>query len=95
MMPRKAAIIAYDIASNKRRRQVFRCLKSWSLDSQYSLFECNLTQAEAEELFIQLGALIDHDEDTLMLAWLDKKRQARALTEGGNVGFQSPAWYLG
>ncbi len=94
-MQKKPALIAYDISSNKRRRQVFRCLRSWSLDAQYSVFECDLTWREAEELFIQLSELIDEDDDTLLLAWLDKKRQARAITKGASIGFQRPAWYLG
>ena len=94
-MRRKPAIIAYDIVSDKRRRRVFRCLQSWSLDAQYSVFECDLSWREAEELFIQLSDLIDPDEDTLMLAWLDKKRKAQAVTKGARIGFQRPAWYLG
>lgn len=94
-MKRKAAIIAYDISCNKRRSKVFRCLKSWSLDSQYSLFECHLTQREAEELFIQLSDLISEDEDTLLLAWLDKRHKVRLLTKQSRLGFQIPAWYVG
>lgn len=94
-MKRKAAIIAYDIACNKRRRKVFRCLKSWSLDSQYSLFECQLTWREAEELFIQLSNLIHEDEDTLLLAWLDKRHKIRLLTKNSGHSFQAPSWYLG
>lgn len=94
-MKRKPAIIAYDISSNKRRRQVFRCLKAWSLDSQYSLFECQLTRHEAEELFIQLSDLIHEGEDTLLLAWLDKRHKIRLLTKNSGHSFQAPAWYLG
>lgn len=94
-MKRKAAIIAYDIACNKRRRRVFRCLQSWSLDSQYSLFECKLTRREAEELFIQLSGLINEQEDTLLLAWLDKRHKVSLLTKNSGNGFKAPAWYLG
>lgn len=94
-MKRKSAIIAYDISCNKRRRKVFRCLKSWSLDGQYSLFECQLTRHEAEELFIQLSDLIDEDEDTLLLAWLDKRHKLRMLTQKSGHSFQEPAWYIG
>lgn len=94
-MRRRPVVIAYDISSDKRRRQVFRCLKSWSLDCQYSVFECMLSASEAEELFLQLTALINQQEDTLMLAWLDKKRSAKAITQASNIGFQTPAWYVG
>jgi len=94
-MKRRPAVIAYDICSDKRRRRVFRCLRSWSLDSQYSVFECDMTVREAEELFIELTELIDTDEDTLMLAWLDNKRKAEAVTKCARIGFQIPAWYVG
>ena len=94
-MKRKSAIIAYDITSNKRRGRVFRCLQAWSLDSQYSLFECQLTYREAEELFIQLTNLIDEDEDTLLLAWLDKRQTVRLLTKNSRISFKAPAWYVG
>ncbi len=93
-MRRRAAVIAYDIVSDKRRRRVFRCLQGWKLDSQYSLFECQLGQREAEELFIQLTALIDENEDSLLLAWLDGGREPRAVT-ATTLGFQAPAWYEG
>ena len=94
-MKRKAAIIAYDISCNKRRGRVFRCLQSWSLDGQYSLFECQLTQREAEELFIQLTNLIDEGQDTLLLAWLDKRHKVRIVTINTRISFKAPTWYVG
>jgi CRISPR-associated protein Cas2 len=94
-MKRKSAVIAYDISCNKRRKKVFQCLQKWRLDGQYSLFECLLSDKEAEELFLQLTALIDESEDALMLAWLDNIKQASAVTESGRIGFQMPALYLG
>jgi CRISPR-associated protein Cas2 len=94
-MPRKPAVIAYDIASDKRRRRVARCLKSWRLDGQYSVFECRLTEREAEELFLELIDLIDTDTDALLLAWMDETRESRPITPAGRIGFRIPALYLG
>jgi CRISPR-associated protein Cas2 len=94
-MRRKPVIIAYDIVCDKRRARMFRRLRSWSLDAQYSVFECELNRREAEELFIQLSELIDQGEDTLLLAWLDKKREAFPVTKAARISFQKPAWYLG
>ncbi len=94
-MRRRPVVIAYDISCNKRRRRVFRCLNSWSLNAQYSVFECMLSAPEAEELFLQLSDLIHQQEDTLMLAWLDKKRPAKAVTQSSTIGFKTPAWYMG
>jgi len=94
-MPRRPAVIAYDICCNKRRRRVYRCLLAWQLDCQYSVFECNLTVREAEELFIQLTHLIDEAEDSLLLAWLSQTHKAKAVTEYATISFLSPVCYAG
>ena len=94
-MARKPAVIAYDISSDKRRRRVARCLKAWRLDGQYSVFECRLTDREAEELFLELIDLIDTESDCLLLAWMDNARESRALTQAGRIGFRQPTLYLG
>lgn len=94
-MRRKPVVIAYDIVSNKRRRRLFKVLKQWKLDAQYSVFECRLTRPEAEELFLQLTGLLDENTDSLLLAWLDKGREARGLTRCGRPGFKVPVWYAG
>ncbi len=94
-MRRRSALIAYDIASNRRRRQVHRRLQAWRLDSQYSVFECRLTLREAEELLLQLTELIDPRRDKLLFAWLDERREARALTRAARISFRKPAWYVG
>lgn len=94
-MARRPAVIAYDIVSDKRRRKVARCLQTWRLDGQYSLFECRLSDSEAEELFLQLVDLIDDDEDALLLAWMDNSRTSRSITPGARIGFTSPTLYLG
>jgi len=95
MKKRKNVVIAYDISANKRRRRVFRVLKQWKLDAQYSVFECRLTRGEADELFLQLVDLLDHDTDSLLLAWLDTRRQAKGLTRCARPGFLVPVWYIG
>jgi CRISPR-associated protein Cas2 len=94
-MPRKPAVIAYDIVTDKRRRQVARCLQTWRLDGQYSLFECRLTEAEAGELFLQLVDLIDTDTDALLLAWMDNTRPSSPITRCARIGFKAPTLYLG
>lgn len=93
-MKRRAAVIAYDISSDKRRRQVHRRLQAWRLDSQYSVFECQLASFEAKELFMQLTEIIDPETDRLLLMWLDGNREAKALTKAARIGFQQPVWYV-
>ena len=94
-MRRKPVVIAYDIRSNRRRRRMFRVLKQWKLDAQYSVFECRLTTAEARELFLQLTDIMDHETDCLLLAWLDGSRVPRGWTRCARPGFRVPVWYMG
>ncbi|HRQ65971.1 MAG TPA: CRISPR-associated endonuclease Cas2 [Xanthomonadaceae bacterium] len=72
---RGTAVIAYDIANNRRRRAVLRVLREWRIDGQYSAHECRLARGEAHELFLQLGALIDPLSDRLLLAWTDLRNR--------------------
>lgn len=81
-MQRQSAIIAYDISDDKIRRKVHKILLEWRIDGQKSVHECQLSQAEARELFIQLGQTIDRRSDSLLLAWLAPQRQAQALGRG-------------
>jgi CRISPR-associated protein Cas2 len=92
-MKRKPIVIAYDITSNKRRRRLFRCLKSWKLDAQYSVFECLLNNDEAKELFLQLTNLMNLKEDSLLFTRLDPHREAMALTKCKEIGFKVPVFY--
>jgi len=80
-MKRRAAIIAYDISSNRARYRVLKVLKEWRLDGQKSVHECLLSEAQAEELFIQLSAVIEAD-DRLLLAWLHSHRGGHARGVG-------------
>ncbi|WP_157679118.1 CRISPR-associated endonuclease Cas2 [Methylovulum psychrotolerans] len=88
------AIVAYDIVDNKKRRKVFRCLQAWQLSCQYSLFECQLSQKQSEELLLQLCALIDISQDKLLFVWLDQQRPAKALTKRALINFKKPANYI-
>lgn len=78
---RRDALIAYDIASNRRRRRVLYLLRRWRIDGQLSVHECRLSAAEAEELFLQLMTLLDPLADRLLLAFT-ATAQRRGLGHG-------------
>ncbi|MDD4273327.1 MAG: CRISPR-associated endonuclease Cas2 [Desulfobacter postgatei] len=67
-------IVAYDISSSRDRARVRKILKEWNLGNQKSVYECRLTQAQAEELFLQLSREIDTKTDNLIMAWLEPRR---------------------
>lgn len=45
-MTRKRFLVAYDIADDKRRNQVFKTLYGYGDHAQYSVFFCELSQQE-------------------------------------------------
>lgn len=73
-------VVAYDISENKKRAAVRKILKEWNLGNQKSVYECRLTQAQAEELFLQLSHAIDTQTDNLIMAWVEPRR--KILTRG-------------
>lgn len=81
-MPRRPAVIAYDIRDDRTRRAALRILREWRLDGQRSVHECLLTQAEAAELFVQLADVMDPETDRMLLAWLNHRGQAHARGKG-------------
>jgi CRISPR-associated protein Cas2 len=81
-MNRRPAVIAYDISHPLRRRRVHRRLLQWRIDGQKSVHECLLAPREAEELYLQLGELIDPQKDRLLLAWLAPNSPVEARGTG-------------
>lgn len=87
-MKRKPIVIAYDISDNRQRRQVHKILQEWRIDGQKSVHECYLNQHEAEELFLQLGNLLNQKTDHLLMAWIDGRRKGMAGGQGHIFAFQ-------
>lgn len=52
-------LIAYDIRSDRTRRRVAETLEAYGRRVQRSVFECDLTRAQHEELRQKLEALCD------------------------------------
>lgn len=55
-------VISYDISVDKRRNKIFKLLKSYGRPRQYSLFECDISAKRYKELYSQLVALMDGEE---------------------------------
>jgi CRISPR-associated protein Cas2 len=47
-------VIAYDIVDDKRRSGLAKELENWGQRAQYSVFECDLEEPQAEELLTLL-----------------------------------------
>ena len=81
---RQPIIIAYDISDHKARAKVFNIMKSWRIDGQKSVHECCLKQREAEELFLQIAEYLNRATDSLLMVWLEPRRNVlhRGLGNG-------------
>lgn len=57
-------VVSYDVADNRRRRQLVELLKDYGRRVQESVFECALEPAELEQLRARLEELLDAEADS-------------------------------
>ena len=66
-MSERLYIVAYDVASPKRWRRVFRTMKGYGRWVQLSLFQCRLTARRRAEMAAKLDAIIHAREDHVVI----------------------------
>ncbi len=91
MSNRQLFIAAYDIRNNRRLRMALKVLRGYSSGGQKSVFECYLTDAEKQQLLMQVRSVIDVSEDRFFLLKLDKR--CRVITLGKAVPPQDGSFY--
>lgn len=64
---RRRYLVTYDIRHPKRLRVVYRKMKGFGDALQYSVFRCDLTEAEKIRLKASLGETINHAEDRILI----------------------------
>ena len=64
---RKYILVTYDIADEKRVKKMFKLLRGYGEHVQYSIFLCQLTEAEQLILSDRIGDLIHFDEDQVLM----------------------------
>lgn len=80
-------IIAYDIPSDRRRTRVHKTLSGFGRWTQYSLFECYLSDKESIALHARLDRLLDPTEDSVRFYPVCRACEAKVET----VGSEKPA----
>lgn len=60
-------VIAYDICCNKKRSHIFRILKELGINSQRSVFECELSAEEIGQLLNKLSNFVSPETDSLLI----------------------------
>ena len=75
-------IVAYDIVRNRRRTKMHRFLRELGLNTQKSVFECEVSPEELEALRRYPDARLDMREDSLNIYHLC----SRCAETGGSTG---------
>lgn len=72
-------ITAYDIRSARRLRAALKVVKGHATGGQKSAYECFLTPAERRSLVQDLRAVIDPEQDRVLLIRLDPRSRVHTL----------------
>ena len=75
-------VIAYDIPSNRRRTKVHKTLCGFGKWTQYSLFECHLTEKELVALHGKLNKILEPEDDSVRFYPMCAKCVAKVDTIG-------------
>ena len=86
--------ISYDIRDDGRRNAISRALERYGVRVQRSLFECNLTPDQLEELLQELEAAIDADQDSLRCYPLCRACLSNVTRIGGLPLSRDPGYYI-
>jgi CRISPR-associated protein Cas2 len=81
MSARRTYLVAYDVCDDRRLRQTFKKLCGFGDPLQYSVFRCELSDAERQLMISALSTIIHHKEDRVLIADMGtrKRRAPRAL----------------
>lgn len=95
---RQSYLVCYDICDEKRLRKVFQTMRGFGDHLQYSIFECQFTQAELIRCRTALADIIQHDEDQVLFVHLgpSEGRGDRVITALGlpYTSFDAPCFIV-
>jgi CRISPR-associated protein Cas2 len=80
-------VVAYDISNDRRRTKVHKTLCGFGKWTQYSLFECHLTDKELVALHGKLDKLLRPEEDSVRFYPLC----AACVAKVDTIGSEKPA----
>lgn len=64
---RKWHLVAYDVRDDRRLRKVAQILSGYGERLQYSVFRCRLNAIELERLLWELGGVLEHEDNLLVI----------------------------
>ncbi len=77
-------LIAYDISNDKRRTKLHKTLSGFGQWTQYSMFECYLSEKELVLLHNKLNHLLKPQEDNVRIYHICRACQQKTETIGSS-----------
>lgn len=60
-------LVTYDICNDKRLKKVFQTMRGFGDHLQYSVFRCELSGKEKQQMLAKLDPLLQHDADQVLI----------------------------
>jgi CRISPR-associated protein Cas2 len=87
-------LVAYDISDDRRRTKVHKLLCGFGQWTQYSFFECFLTDKELVALHGRLDKLLKAEEDNVRFYHVCHACQSKAETVGSSPPAEDKVYLL-
>jgi len=84
---RKIYMVCYDICDDKRRNRIIRELLKFGIRTQYSVFECKLTEKEKNYLKREISKIINEKEDLVYFYPLSENSYKKIIRTGSNIDY--------
>jgi len=87
-------VVSYDVPQTRRRTKIMKLLKNYGRHVQYSVFECDLTSAQLDNLRKQLLKLLHPPTDNVRLYHLSEDDVHRIESLAGRGVARDPILYM-
>ncbi len=87
-------LVSYDIADDRRRTRLAKCLEDFGRRVQYSVFECQLEASQVDRLERRVQGLIEAEEDSVRIYLFCRPCEERLRILGLGVPTEDPEVYV-
>jgi CRISPR-associated protein Cas2 len=87
-------LVTYDIASQRVRYRVAKCLLGYGDRVQKSVFECRLREGQAKEMARRLGLIAIEEGDSIRIYAWDERHEGSLRVIGRETARPEADWFL-
>lgn len=82
-------VVAYDITNDKRRQKIAKALETYGIRSNFSVFECVITESQLKAMQVKLNKIADPHSDCILYYYLCKLCVGKREVFGRQLGIRS------